>query len=391
MSPVIPPLSPPAERRRQAVQEQLGDKTENGQQQEPRLKGESTMGTASTVLLDRIAQRFDASHDFSFRESCVMLCMVGSHSHGTHIPPEDASGIDDTDLMAVVLPPRRYIVGLDQFEGWNAQWEELDVVVYSFHKFARLLCKSNPNVLGTLWLREIDYLHRDIGVWLPLEAHRHLFATRAAYGAFAGYANGQMERMVSYSPAIQAEIDELETKLAACGWTVQDVMDRRSVAMPKGETPEAANAMADRLRYLRAKYHAAYMGEKRRGLVMQHGYDTKNAAHLIRLLSMCVEFMQTGVMNVYRTHDADMLKAIKRGDWTLDEVKALAGKLFADAREAREWSPLPRDLDMRAVSDLVASIADRGVPSSVVLAVDPSWSTPKKAVAVSPAERERAR
>jgi hypothetical protein len=314
--------------------------------------------TTTLTLLDRIADKFDASHDFGFRESCVMLCMVGSHSHGTHIPPDDPTGIDDTDLMAVVLPPRRYIVGLDEFEGWNKQWEELDVVVYSFHKFVRLLLKSNPNVLGTLWLRDVDYLHRDERVWMPLQDHRHLFATRAAHGAFAGYANGQLERMTSYSPAIQAEIDTLEAKLAAAGWPVQDVMDRRSVPMPKGIAPDEANAMADRLRYLRAKYHAAYMGEKRRGLVVRHGYDTKNAAHLIRLLSMCVEFMQTGEMRVYRTDDAETLKAIKRGEWALDDVKALAQRLFDEAREAREWSRLPRNLDYRAVSDLVVQIVD---------------------------------
>ncbi len=305
--------------------------------------------------LERIAARFNASHDFDFAPHCQMLCYVGSTSHGTSIPSDDPNGIDDVDLMAVVLPPPRYLYGLDSFEGWNQQWEELDVVVYSFHKFVRLLLKSNPNVLGTLWLRPQDYLLERWN-WNSLRMNRSLFATRAAHGAFAGYANGQLQKMTSYSPAIQAELDTLQADLEAAGWPLQDVMDRRSVPMPKGITPVEANQKADRLRYLRAKYHAAYMGEKRKGLVVKHGYDTKNAAHLIRLLRMCVEFLADGEMRVYRTHDADEIKSIKRGQWALDDVKALAERLFVDAKVARDASPLPYEPDFRAISDLVTEI-----------------------------------
>lgn len=308
-------------------------------------------------LLDRIAARFDASHEFSFAESCVMLCYVGSSSHGTSIPTTDPNGIDDVDLMAVLMPPPRFVVGLHDFDNWVAQWEELDVVAYSFHKFVRLLVKSNPNVLGTLWLRDEDYLVRR-EAWDRLAENRALFATRAAHASFAGYADGQLKRMTSYSPEIQAEIEDLTAKLEACGWHLQDVMDSRSVPMPKGgPTPDEANAWASRLRHLRAKYHQAYMGEKRRGLVVRHGYDTKNAAHLVRLLRMCVEFLGDGNMQVYRTNDAEELKAIKRGEWALDDVKAHAERLFEKARVAREASPLPYGPDHQAISDLVASIA----------------------------------
>lgn len=305
--------------------------------------------------LARIAERFNASHDFDFASHCQMLCYVGSTSHGTSIPNDDPNGIDDVDLMAVVLPPDSFLFGLDQFDGWNQQWEELDVVVYSFHKFVRLLLKSNPNVLGTLWLRPHDYLLERYN-WTVLAANRALFATRAAHGSFAGYANGQLLKMTSYSPEIQAELDTLQADLEAAGWPLQDVMDRRSVAMPRGMTPAEANTKADRLRYLRAKYHSAYMGEKRKGLVVKHGYDTKNAAHLIRLLRMCVEFLADGHMRVYRTHDVDEIMSIKRGEWSLEQVKELAERLFDDARAARDVSPLPYAPDFRQISDLVTEI-----------------------------------
>ena len=43
-------------------------------------------------------------------------------------------------------------------------------------------------------------------------------------------------------------------------------------------------------------------------MVWKYQYDVKNAAHLIRLLRMGTEFLETGRLQVYRTTDADELK-----------------------------------------------------------------------------------
>jgi hypothetical protein len=61
-------------------------------------------------------------------------------------------------------------------------------------------------------------------------------------------------------------------------------------------------------------------GDKRKQLVLRHGYDSKNAAHLIRLLRMCVEFMKNGELVVSRPDAAELLD-IKAGKWTLEQVK----------------------------------------------------------------------
>lgn len=306
--------------------------------------------------IDRTSELFTRDVPFSFTENALCLGFVGSHSHGTYVPPTDPDAIDDVDLMGVILPPARYVLGLDTFEHWTKQHEELDIVAYSLHKFVRLLLKGNPNVIGLLWLRPEDYLFRSTA-FLRLQAHRELFSSKSVHSSFAGYASGQMHKMTSYSAEIQEEIDALTEQLAAVGWIVSEIMDKRPLPMPKGMEPAEANTKAERLRFLRAKYHAAYMGEKRRKLVVQHGYDTKNAAHLIRLLSMCVEFFETGWLNVYRTHDAELLRAIKRGEWTLDAVKARADVLFNDARKARDASSMPDQPDTKGASELVADIA----------------------------------
>lgn len=303
--------------------------------------------------IQRTAEHFNASHTFDFTRA-LCLAYVGSHSHGTYVPPSDPDAIDDVDLMGIILPPRSHLLGLYSFEHWTLQKDELDIVTYSLHKYARLCLKGNPNVLGLLWLRDADYLLRT-DTFNRLVASRELFSAKSVYASFAGYASGQLHRMTSYSPEIQDEIDTLTKDLDAAGWYLSEVMDGRPLPMPKGITPAEANEKAERLRSLRAKYHAAYMGEKRRRLVVQHGYDTKNAAHLVRLLDMCVEFFETGKLVVYR-ENADTLKAIKRGEWALDAVKAHAESLFAEAKRARDASSMPDEPDHAAVSELVADL-----------------------------------
>lgn len=94
-------------------------------------------------------------------------------------------------------------------------------------------------------------------------------------------------------------------------------------------------------------------------MVRKYQYDVKNAAHLIRLLRMGIEFFETGQLRVYRTADADEIKQIKRGGWTLDQVKAEADRLFGCISEARARLPLPPQPDEAAAGWLLTEIRVR--------------------------------
>lgn len=305
------------------------------------------------TYLERILARPEKLQFPLQAKDLVGLAFVGSHSHGTYIPPADPDAIDDVDFMGVVIPPRDMLLGLKEFEHWTDRWEELDVVLYGFQKFVKLLTNGNPNVLGLLWLRDEDYLLR-APAFDVLITHRTLFNSLRVYESFGGYAAGQLQRMTSFTPEIQAEIDTLTVQLIAAGWPLQDIMDGRSLPMPRGMAAEEAVTKAQRLRHLRAKFHSAYMGEKRKRLVLKHGYDTKNAAHLVRLLTMCVEFLKEGVLHVHRTTDADQLKAIKAGQWTLDDVRVYAAELAAMTVSLAATSTLPKEPDRDRVHTLVA-------------------------------------
>jgi len=82
-----------------------------------------------------------------------------------------------------------------------------------------------------------------------------------------------------------------------------------------------------------------YQGKKRKYLVDKFGFDVKNAAHLVRIMRMCVEFLHEGEFHVFRD-DAELLKNIKRGEWSLEQVKEEAERLFKRAEDAYDRSPL---------------------------------------------------
>ena len=297
-----------------------------------------------------IEEEFNKRAPFKLDDGTLLvLANIGSDSHGTKLPLEDPNAIDDIDYMGVVVPPIEYVFGIESWEGMDFWAGHYDCVFYSFDKFIRLLIKNNPNVLGMLWLRP-QFIHHHTDAWEWLVEARDYFSSLKAYDSFAGYASGQLHRMTSYSAEIQNKIDMLTNALEKAGWHLNEVMDRRQLPMPIGITPSDANSMADRLRTLRARYHSAYQGEKRRNLVQKHGFDTKNAAHLIRLLRMAVEFLETGQLNVFRKHDREHLMRIKQGLIPLKTIQEEAEELFTKTKAAKAKSPLPAEPNRKQIN-----------------------------------------
>jgi len=76
----------------------------------------------------------------------VVLGLIGSHCHGTYLPPEEPNTVDAIDLMGFVVPPIEFHLGIPRWEHWTIKVDELDVVLYSLEKAVRLLLQSNPNI-----------------------------------------------------------------------------------------------------------------------------------------------------------------------------------------------------------------------------------------------------
>jgi predicted nucleotidyltransferase len=238
-----------------------------------------------------------------FTHQPLFVCYRGSQAHGTYVPPTNPDSIDDIDLMGVCIPGIENYMGLANWEG-REHWEEgkFDIVEYEFRKYMRLMSKGNPNVLGTLWTRPDHFLYLH-PLFSQLHAQRHLLlGKRGIYDAFVGYSRGQMKKMTAFSP------------------------------------------------------YQGYMGVRRRALVDKFGHDTKMASHTIRLITMCIEFLETGEFVVYRENDAQTFIDIKQGKWDIKDVKDCAEHLFQKAELLYEKCPVPEYPDQEAVNKLSVNI-----------------------------------
>lgn len=240
----------------------------------------------------------------SLGEWNIIHAYRGSISHGMYIPNNDPLSIDDKDTIAVCVPSKDYLLGLKEFGSRDTQEikrDEWDIVAYDLKKAIHLLSQGNPNILSLLWVDKKHYINMTRSGQIIIN-NRNLFVGKHVYRSFTGYAYSQLHKM---------EHSAFE----------------------------------------------GYMGLKRKSLVEKFGYDTKNAAHLIRLLRMGIEFLNDGELYVER-EDAPQLLDIKKGKWSLEKVKSESDRLFNLAEEAYIHSKLPNKPDYDRINELCVNVVE---------------------------------
>lgn len=215
----------------------------------------------------------------------IITAFRGSITHGLYVPSDEPNSTDDVDIMGVVVPGFDHYFGFNHF-GSRCTYEHFenhfDIVVYELNKFVSMISQCNPNVLSLLWLNPEHYIHLSRHGQYLIDNRDNFVTSDGVYNAFFGYAHQQFKKMTA------------------------------------------------------GKYEG-YMGSKRKALVDKYGYDTKNAAHLFRLLQMGGNYLRTGVLQVEWTGaDRDALLDIKNGNRSLEEVKR-------DAMEAFDWFEYQHD------------------------------------------------
>lgn len=298
-----------------------------------------------------------------------------------------------------------------------------EAVVFDVAKFLSLCAAANPNALEILFADPRDWLH-DTPVWHRLHDARAHFLTRRVQQTFLGYAMSQLKRIETHRawllhPPMHKPSRE-EFGLPPQATTSRDVRDRveqalaeklRSYGIDELEMPRAtrialqervatlwsdvAEAAPDELdermravashalglptdvittlnaekRYRAAmrqwNSHQAWKAHRNRAraaLEAEHGYDTKHAMHLVRLMRMGAEALEQGVLNVRRA-DARELLEIRDGRWTYVQLRQHADALQSRIREAARSTSLPPDVDPDVVDALLIEALDLDPPT----------------------------
>lgn len=324
---------------------------------------------------------------------------------------EQADSPDEIAVFDEVLTPlERTITARTKLEG----------SVYEVRKFIGLAMGANPNILDVLFCRE-----EEVRLCTPLGRRlrdaRELFVSAACRHTYAGYAASQLGRIQRHyrwhndgpagppsradydlpeslllpraqlqaaEAAIRKQIDTWELDLSGVDAPTRiAVVDRvtRKLAELELTTSDALWAAGARrvglddnlievMRRERSWRSARgewkrYQGWKknrntdRAALEVEHGYDTKHGSHLVRLLRMGIEVLETGAINVWRGDlDADELLAIRNGAWSYERLIT-----FAEEQQARldswptELLAVPKTPDRKAINALCVGIVEDGL------------------------------
>lgn len=212
------------------------------------------------------------------RDNLHYEVIMGSNAYGV------STDSSDLDMYGWAIPPKDmmfphltgYIEGFgtkpqrfEQYQEHHIQNgdTEYDFSIYSIIKYAQLCLENNPNMIDSLFV-PTNCVTYCTPLGQILRDNRKLFLHKGSYSKFRGYAYAQLHKMKSHSS--------------------------------NSKNP------------------------KRRESIETHGFDVKFAYHIVRLLNEVDQILSTHDLDLQR--DNEILKVIRRGEWTEDQIVEWAEK-----------------------------------------------------------------
>ena len=236
--------------------------------------------------------------------------IMGSEAYGV------SSGDSDRDVYGFCVPPKSMVFPhlAGEIEGFGAQKKrfgqfeqhhvkdsdamggsgcEYDFSIYSIVKYFSLCMACNPNMLDSLFVPHRCILYTTKVGNLVRDARR-TFLHKGAWHKFKGYSFSQLNKMQNKNPE---------------------------------------------------------QGSKRYEDVQKHGYSTKFAYHIVRLLNEAEEILTEHNLTLDRNRE--QLKSIRRGEWTAEQIKGYFNKKEAELETAYTSSTLRYGPDEPAIKKLL--------------------------------------
>lgn len=220
-------------------------------------------------LIQELKDKGFVNPPYFLADNVIYLTIGGSEAYGV------ATDTSDKDMWGIAMPPRHYIFPTEAgiIPGFGTQppsfnvWQEhhiktpgteYDFSVYSIVKFFELARIGNPNIMDALFVPQ-NCITTITKAGQHIRENRHLFLSKAMWPCFKGFAFNHLKNMKNSNPT-----------------------------------------------------------GKRKVLYDKYGYDTKDAGHLVRCLLALEDVLIECDYDLQR--HKDMIKAIRRGEWTYEQV-----------------------------------------------------------------------
>jgi predicted nucleotidyltransferase len=260
--------------------------------------------------------------------------IMGSHAYGV-ADTSVRDKIPDFDVYGFAVPPKAMIFkhltgwipgfgpeppGFDQWQkhhimdksGHAGKGKEWDLSIFGIVKYFELLRQNNPNMIDSLFTPENCIVHCT-QVGRMVRDGRRLFLSKECWKKFRGYAHAQLRKMNDKEPV-----------------------------------------------------------GKRKEIIAKHGYDVKFAYHIIRLFDEVEQIMLEGDLDLQRAREP--MKAIRRGDWTADEVRTWAMEKEVVLEKAYTECKLPERPPVEPLRQLLYNCLEEHYGSLDGCVENPDWA-----------------
>ena len=264
--------------------------------------------------------------------------MMGSVAYGV------SSDTSDCDIYGFCIPPKNVIFPhlsgeilgfgrqIQRFEQYQkhhirdpdalgGKGRSYDFAIYNIVKFFQLCMENNPNMVDSLFTPINCVLH-STKIGDMVRENRQVFIHKGAWHKFKGYAYSQLHKIRT-----REQIREGEAKILA--W-------------------EEANSKGEKVGP-KPKYRS--VAGKRRANIIDKGYDTKFAYHVVRLLDEVEQILETGDLDLQRAKEH--MKAVRRGEVPLEEIKALFEIKQKELEKLYHNSKLPKKPNEETIKNLL--------------------------------------
>lgn len=283
-------------------------------------------------IVDKLSARNAVSPPAFLKNAIQYETIMGSVAYGV------SSDLSDTDIYGFAIPPKTVVFPhlTGEIPGFGAphprfdQWQQhhipdpdgkkdeagerrtYDITIFNIVRYFQLLMENNPNMLDSLFTSQRCVLHIT-RIGQTVRENRRIFLHKGAYHKFKGYAYSQLHK---------ADI----------------------------KTPQE--------------------GSKRAANVEKFGFDVKFAYHVVRLLDECEQILTLHDIDLERSRET--LKAIRRGEWTLEQTKDYFQRRERELDEEYAKSTLPHKPDEQRIKELLLSCLEEYYGSLKEAVVVPS-------------------
>jgi hypothetical protein len=256
-------------------------------------------------------------------KNVIYVCITGSHAYGF------ATVESDIDLKGIWLAPTTDFFQLSpptsnsKKASYLRHSDEYDIELYELVKFIHLAVGNNPNILDILCVKESNVIINSEIVQELRDNVSKLLNKKNVYHSYTGYALQQFSRMRN----LYTKFKTVKTKVT--------VFNNEEYSTKLTELRE----QYDRNDWDKLLQRTIEVETKVPRPEGERMLNVKNAAHLLRLLTVGEHILRTGEV-IVEPPNRDLLVRVRSGDIEWEEIVTEKEKLEKKIQKAYENSPL---------------------------------------------------